>query len=57
VCVVAAPRAVIEEAAAAEVAEGEVGAAGAEPEVIGRGKEDEEGEDAEAPKKGGGDKK
>ncbi len=58
VCVVAAPRAVIEEAAATpEAVEGEAGAAGAEPEVIGRGKEEEEGEDAEAPKKGGGDKK
>lgn len=41
VCVVAAPRAVVEEtAAAAEPAEG-----GAEPEVIGRGKEEAEGED------------
>ena len=44
VCVVAAPRAVIEEAAAPEAAEGEAGAV-AEPEVIGRGKEDEEGEE------------
>jgi len=57
VCVVAAPRAVIEAVVAPEAVEGEAGAAGAEPEVIGRGKEDEEGEDAEAPKKGGGDKK
>jgi large subunit ribosomal protein L25 len=41
VCVVAAPRAVVEEtAAAAEPAEG-----GAEPEVIGRGKEDDEAAD------------
>jgi large subunit ribosomal protein L25 len=54
VCVCAAPRAVIEAVAAPEAVEGEA-AAGAEPEVIGRGKEDEEGEDAgEAPKKGGG---
>ena len=44
VCVVAAPRAVIEEAAAPEAAEGEAGAV-AEPEVIGRGKEDEEGDE------------
>ncbi|MFN2635770.1 MAG: 50S ribosomal protein L25/general stress protein Ctc [Gemmatimonadaceae bacterium] len=44
VAVLAAPRAVIEEAAAApEAVEGEAGAA-AEPEVIGRGKEEEEGE-------------
>jgi large subunit ribosomal protein L25 len=44
VAVLAAPRAVIEEAAApAEAVEGEGGVA-AEPEVIGRGKEDEEGE-------------
>jgi large subunit ribosomal protein L25 len=44
VAVLAAPRAVIEEAAApAEAAAGE-GAVAAEPEVIGRGKEDEEGE-------------
>ena len=44
VAVLAAPRAVIEETAApAEAAEGE-GAVAAEPEVIGRGKEDEEGE-------------
>ena len=44
VAVLAAPRAVIEETAApAEAVEGE-GAAAAEPEVIGRGKEDEEGE-------------
>lgn len=45
ICVVAAPRAVIEEAAAPEAAEGEAVAAAAEPEVIGRGKEDEEGEE------------
>ena len=52
VAVVAAPRAVIEETAVvAEPVEGEAGAV-AEPEVIGRGKEDEEGEDAEAGKKG-----
>ena len=43
VAVLAAPRAVIEETAAAPAAEGE-GATPAEPEVIGRGKEDEEGE-------------
>ena len=44
VCVVAAPRAVVEEtAAAAEPVEGEA----AEPEVIGRGKEAEEGEGEE----------
>jgi large subunit ribosomal protein L25 len=55
VCVCAAPRAVIEEVVAPEAVEGEAGAAGAEPEVIGRGKEDEDGEDAdESPKKGGG---
>jgi len=47
VCVCAAPRAVIEAAAAPEAAEGEAGAAGAEPEVIGRGKEDEDGEDGD----------
>jgi len=52
VAVVAAPRAVIEETAVvAEPVEGEAGAV-AEPEVIGRGKEDEEGEDAEPGKKG-----
>jgi large subunit ribosomal protein L25 len=51
VAVLAAPRAVIEETAAvAEPVEGEAGAV-AEPEVIGRGKEDEEGEDTEPPKK------
>jgi large subunit ribosomal protein L25 len=56
VCVVAAPRAVIEAVAAPEALEGEAGAAVAEPEVIGRGKEDEEGDEAgESPKKGGGD--
>jgi large subunit ribosomal protein L25 len=43
VAVLAAPRAVIEETAAAPAAEGE-GGAPAEPEVIGRGKEDEDGE-------------
>jgi large subunit ribosomal protein L25 len=52
VAVLAAPRAVIEEVApVAEPVEGEVGAVG-EPEVIGRGKEEEEGEEGEAPKKG-----
>ena len=52
VAVVAAPRAVIEETAVvAEPVEGEAGAV-AEPEVIGRGKEEEEGEDAEPGKKG-----
>jgi large subunit ribosomal protein L25 len=52
VAVCAAPRAVIEEVAAvAEPVEGEAGAV-AEPEVIGRGKEEEEGEEAEPPKKG-----
>jgi large subunit ribosomal protein L25 len=52
VAVVAAPRAVIEEVAAvAEPVEGEAGAV-AEPEVIGRGKEEEEGEEAEPGKKG-----
>lgn len=45
VCVVAAPRAVIEAAAAPEAVEGEAGAVVAEPEVIGKGKEDEEGEE------------
>jgi large subunit ribosomal protein L25 len=55
VAVLAAPRAVIEETAAApEAVEGEAGAVG-EPEVIGRGKEDEEGEGGagggESPKK------
>jgi large subunit ribosomal protein L25 len=43
VAVLAAPRAVIEETAAAPEAAAE-GAVSAEPEVIGRGKEDEEGE-------------
>lgn len=43
VAVLAAPRAVIEETAAAPEAVAE-GAVAAEPEVIGRGKEDEEGE-------------
>jgi large subunit ribosomal protein L25 len=43
VAVLAAPRAVIEETAAAPEAAAE-GAVAAEPEVIGRGKEDEEGE-------------
>ena len=52
VAVVAAPRAVIEETpVVAEAVEGEAGAV-AEPEVIGRGKEEEEGEEVEAPKKG-----
>jgi len=52
VAVLAAPRAVIEEVAAvAEPVEGEAGAV-AEPEVIGRGKEEEEGEDDESGKKG-----
>jgi large subunit ribosomal protein L25 len=45
VCVVAAPRAVIEEVVAPEAVEGEAGEAAAEPEVIGRGKEEEEGEE------------
>src|SRR5687767_13411508 len=55
VCVCAAPRAVIEEAAAPAAVEGEAGAAAAEPEVIGKGKEDEDDEDSgDAPKKGGG---
>ncbi|MDP9204949.1 MAG: 50S ribosomal protein L25/general stress protein Ctc [Gemmatimonadota bacterium] len=50
VAVLAAPRAVIEETAAvAEPVEGEAGVV-AEPEVIGRGKEEEEGE-GEPPKK------
>ena len=49
----AAPRAVIEETpVVAEAVEGEAGAV-AEPEVIGRGKEDEEGEEDEPCKKGG----
>lgn len=51
VCVCAAPRAVIEEVAAPEAVEGEAGAAAAEPEVIGRGKEDEDGEDDSDTKK------
>jgi large subunit ribosomal protein L25 len=51
VCVCAAPRAVIEEAAAAPAVEGEAGAAAAEPEVIGKGKEDEDGEDDSDSKK------
>ena len=52
VAVLAAPRAVIEETpAVAEAVEGEAGAV-AEPEVIGRGKEEEEGEDGEPAKKG-----
>jgi large subunit ribosomal protein L25 len=52
VAVLAAPRAAIEEAAAvAEPVEGEAGAV-AEPEVIGRGKEDEEEEGGEQGKKG-----
>ena len=57
VAVLAAPRAVIEEVAAvAEPVEGEAGAV-AEPEVIGRGKEEEEGEDDESGKKGESPKK
>jgi large subunit ribosomal protein L25 len=52
VAVLAAPRAVIEEVAAvAEPVEGEAGAVG-EPEVIGRGKEEDEGEEGESAKKG-----
>jgi large subunit ribosomal protein L25 len=52
VAVVAAPRAVIEETVAvAEPVEGEAGAV-AEPEVIGKGKEEEEGEEGEPGKKG-----
>ena len=52
VAVLAAPRAVIEETpAVAEAVEGEAGAV-AEPEVIGRGKEDEDEEGAEPAKKG-----
>jgi large subunit ribosomal protein L25 len=52
VAVLAAPRAIIEEVpVVAEPVEGEAGAVG-EPEVIGRGKEEEEGEEGEAPKKG-----
>jgi large subunit ribosomal protein L25 len=52
VAVLAAPRAVIEETPAlAEAVEGEAGAV-AEPEVIGRGKEDEDEEGAEPAKKG-----
>ena len=57
VAVLAAPRAVIEETAAvAEPVEGEAGAV-AEPEVIGRGKEDEDEEGAEPAKKGDQPKK
>jgi len=57
VAVLAAPRAVIEEVAAvAEPVEGEAGAV-AEPEVIGRGKEEEEGEAEEPGKKGESPKK
>ena len=57
VAVLAAPRAIIEEVAAvAEPVEGEAGAV-AEPEVIGRGKEEEEGEGEEAGKKGESPKK
>ena len=52
VAVLAAPRAVIEETpVVAEAVEGEPGAV-AEPEVIGRGKEDEDEEGAEPAKKG-----
>jgi hypothetical protein len=55
--VLAAPRAVIEETpAVAEAVEGAEGAV-AEPEVIGRGKEDEEGEGEEPSKKGDSGKK
>jgi large subunit ribosomal protein L25 len=57
VAVLAAPRAVIEEVVAvAEPVEGEAGAV-AEPEVIGRGKEEEEGEAEEPGKKGESPKK
>jgi large subunit ribosomal protein L25 len=57
VAVLAAPRAVIEETpVVAEAVEGEAGAV-AEPEVIGRGKEEEEGEGDEPPKKGDSGKK
>ena len=57
VAVLAAPRAVIEETpVAAEAVEGEPGAV-AEPEVIGRGKEDEEDEGEEPSKKGDSGKK
>jgi large subunit ribosomal protein L25 len=57
VAVLAAPRAIIEEVAAvAEPVEGEEGAV-AEPEVIGRGKEEEEVEGEEAGKKGESPKK
>ena len=57
VAVLAAPRAVIEETpAVAELVEGEAGEV-AEPEVIGRGKEEEEGEGEEPGKKGDSGKK
>ena len=57
VAVLAAPRAVIEETpVVAEAVEGEPGAV-AEPEVIGRGKEEEEGEGEEPGKKGDAGKK
>jgi large subunit ribosomal protein L25 len=57
VAVLAAPRAVIEETpAVAEAVEGEPGAV-AEPEVIGRGKEEEDEEGAEPAKKGDQPKK
>lgn len=57
VAVLAAPRAVIEETpVVAEAVEGEAGAV-AEPEVIGRGKEDDEGEGDEPTKKGDTGKK
>lgn len=57
VAVLAAPRAIIEETpAVAEAVEGEAGAV-AEPEVIGRGKEDEDEEGAEPAKKGDQPKK
>jgi large subunit ribosomal protein L25 len=57
VAVLAAPRAVIEETpVVAEAVEGEAGAV-AEPEVIGRGKEEDEDEAAEPGKKGDQPKK
>jgi large subunit ribosomal protein L25 len=57
VAVLAAPRAVIEETpVVAEAVEGEAGAV-AEPEVIGRGKEDEDEEGGEPAKKGDQSKK
>ena len=57
VAVLAAPRAVIEETpVVAEAVEGEAGAV-AEPEVIGRGKEEDEAEGEEPSKKGDSGKK